>query len=178
MVKVREKISGPTLTKISNAVATEIDIMNRERLNLGIDADGKKIKKLSIDYDLQKRLYVRGALKHRKKTLQRKPEWYKDLYAKTEYAAKSVPNYGRRSGKSLSSLITKVKSKQLKTGIEITANLNLKPVSPRKRDKQEKIIQGLKDIGRNYYGLLAPENTNRGRIERERIRKAIQRVVA
>jgi len=43
MVKVREKISGPTLTKISNAVATEIDIMNRERLNLGIDADGKKV---------------------------------------------------------------------------------------------------------------------------------------
>lgn len=169
---IEKQLSGSTLRRIEKALESELVLINFDRLNKGIDAKGKKIKKLSIDYAAWKRLYVKGKLKHRAKTKARRKGWFRALYKDTEYKAKSTPNYGRLTGKTLAAIDSKVTAKWENKGIVIKIEYNIG-----KEYHADEIAEGLKSRGRNYYAALAPANTNVGRKERERIRLIIGRVL-
>ena len=175
---IEKKLSQNVMTKIKKELGNLLDLFMRERLDKGVDRQGKKIKPLKASYNRWKREYIAGTLRHRKKTLQNKPLWYRKLYDTTQYKAKNVPNYGRLTGKSLMSLNPEIKGISLKGNkIEFIAELQtLASGKTRTPIETQKIISGLKARGRDYYGMLASPTTNIGKRERERIIQMIKKV--
>lgn len=177
---IEKKLSQNTLKKIQKELSNRLDDIVRDRLNKGIDTNGDKIKQLSARYKKWKKAYTKRKIEHRPSTLKNKPLWYRKLYDTTEYKAVGVPNYGRLTGKTISSLFARVTNVFLKNNkIVFSAELDiLSAGSTRKPDETKAIIDGLqKKYKRHYYDLLAKSTSNRGKYERELLMKSIAKYI-
>lgn len=123
----------------------------RERTNRGIDRDGKRIRRLSVDYAYAKRQMIRGKWK-----------FPKGSPRNSQFRAKGVPNFGRLSGGLFGSMSWNIS--------------NLRLVLSLKGNRNKKIAEYLEKMGRKYWGLAKP-STNQGKKEREELRKAFLEAV-
>jgi hypothetical protein len=159
-----KNISSTALTRAENDINSQQFDNNFERLNLGIDVNGKKIKNLGIRYTRWKKDYIKGRLNHREKTLKTKKKWFRELYTTTEMKANSTPNYGRLTGKTFSNVIYESTVRILKDRIKITVWTYIK------KKQQNLIAQGLiEKYKRYYYGGLASQTSKRGQNELQKI---------
>ena len=159
---IAKNISKQALTRAENDINSQQFDNNFERLNLGIDVNGKKIKNLKASYSRWKRDYIKGRINHRKKSKGKK--WFRELYTVTENKANSTPNYGRLTGKTLSNVIYDSTVRILKNRIKITVWTYIK------KKQQNLIAQGLiEKYKRYYYGGLASQTSKRGQNEMQKI---------
>jgi len=155
--KLEKQVTPDKINKANNAIGKLSVELWRKQLSDGIDADGKRISKLSSSYSKYKRRFAQGKLIHRKKTLQSRKSWYKDLTTGTDFKANGVPNFGRLTGKFFSSMtfsrpINKIKDGVINLGVKVFANSK----------SRAKVLRYLEQRGRKY-GFCIAGNNNRAK---------------
>ncbi len=144
---------------------TAIDLI-RDRTDRGIDANGKRLPKLSALYREFKRKFAAGKIKKSKRG--RHGEYAKMFRARNKWRARKVPNHGRLSGRTLSAMTSKANVPKIRD-TDITASFSIFI-----RSDRDKIITFLTMMGRNIWGL-AKKGTPQRRKEETILIRAFER---
>ena len=155
--KLEQQVTPDKVNRANTALGKKSIELWQKQLSDGIDADGKRISKFSSAYNKAKRAFTQGKRNFRKKTLQNRKAWYKDLTTATEFKASGVPNYGRLTGKFFSSMsfsrpINKIKDGVINLGVKVFANSK----------SRAKVLRYLEQRGRKY-GFCIAGNNNRAK---------------
>jgi len=166
--KLEKEVTNQKLNQ-ANLAASKVAVeLWRKQLADGIDGNGKRISKLSANYQKWKKRYISGKLTHRPKSEGK--DWLDQLETTTEYKANKVPNYGRLTGKFFSSMtVSKPKNKN-KDGV-ITLGFRLSANSK----SRAKILQYLEQQGRNYGFAIG--NSNRGKKHQNIIKQTMLKIL-
>jgi hypothetical protein len=144
-----------------NAVGKRAIELIRERISKGLDVRGQRLKAFTKSYKEFKRLYIKGR--------RRTPD------SRGKYAARKLPNHIRLSGQLMGSLRYNI------TNFKVNLVLN----NDRAKDKvgwlkkdwgRARNGKRYKKASRDIWGI-AKRGTNRGRYEREELRKAFLKAI-
>jgi hypothetical protein len=153
---IDKNISAGAKTLLAKDWEVKLKENNIERLAMGLDTRGKKIKPLKPETRFAKRMVARG-------------KWH--LKNTTELITTGAANYGRNRGRTLSSMQAKVTFKILKGAISATIRYFAK-------DEDSNAIDGYlkKRYQRYYYGGLAPLTTKRGQTELKKLTDSMEKI--
>jgi len=133
--KIKEAIPVRLIESAARAMGDEAVQLNLERLNSGLDVNGKQIRKYSSSYLKAKPKLISGRWKLRG--------------TKTIYKANSMPNYGRLTGQTLADFDYKVVQKADFSNGKVYATIQLFF----KTGRSKQIADYNKSRGRDYYGI-------------------------
>lgn len=158
--RFKDKVNTTSLNRAANMMGAKAIQLNRERLSMGLDTNGRRIRKLSRSYSKFKRNYILNRLSA--KALRR-------IDTSTDFKAKGVPNYGRLTGQLFSDMSFSVTraGAAFKQGIILEVRYYILKRSAWK-------IAALAKMKRLYFGL-AKAQSNRGKKERKEIKEVVHK---